>query len=681
MLRLRKILLCKYMYYIIFLLAILYTFIFINSERKSIIDINTHEFYGVITKIIKKDNSLRLYLKNKETIIANYYIKDKKVNLHLGDSIKVEGDFKIPNRNTTKYLFNYREYLKRQGIYYSMKVNSYKILKKNYNIFYLLKERLIKRFSNNPYLYTFILGDKSYLNDKVKRSYQENGISHLFAISGMHITLLVQLIDKLLGRFIKNKKKVFIITIFILLLYWLFVGNTTSMFRGILFYILFTINKEYYFYVGGEELCILILSISLFVNPYNCFDVGFLYSYVISYFLLLLGDMIQDKNYFKSLLKASLLSFLVGLPISLYSFQQINIGSIFYNLFFVPFVSVIIFPFSLVVLLFPFLNNIFLVLISVLENVSLLLNKIYFGKIVFMRLPFIVYIIYFVLLLLFGISKKKVFLCLFFFCLLIHFLIPYFDQSDYIEMIDVGQGDSFLIHSNGKSMLIDTGGIMSYDGKSKTSVFYQTTYPLLKSLGIRKLDYLVLTHGDYDHLGDSLNLLDKIKVDKVFVNEGKFNYLERAVIKRHGNVEVCREGTYFELGDFKMYSINHDLGDENSSSIVLYVEYSKYKMLFMGDANFNSEEYILNNYDLVDVDILKLGHHGSKYSSSEGFLDEVNPKIALVSAGKNNKFKHPNRETLLRLKKYYTKIYRTDRDGSVTLRFNNSNLKIEKYIS
>ena len=287
------------------------------------------------------------------------------------------------------------------------------------------------------------------------------------------------------------------------------------------------------------------LGISLLVNPNFIYEVSFQYSFVISYSLIVLQDFINSRNnYFIKLFKTSLISFIVSLPITLYNFNSINLLSIIYNLFYVPLISIIVFPLSLLSFIFPKLITILNIFISILEYTTTILNKINLFKFIFKSLPIVYYFIYYFFIILFfkGIitNRKKITIFLFI-ELLIHFLIPYFDKSDYLLMIDVGQGDSILIHSNNKNILIDTGGIRSYTGYNNYSVVKNSTIPLLKKKGIKRIDYLILTHGDYDHLGDAINLIDNFKVKKILINSNRINKLEEKIIKRFNNIEIAKQ--------------------------------------------------------------------------------------------------------------------------------------------
>ena len=512
MLKLRKILLLDYLYLSITLIVLLMTILRLSIPLKSDYNEKSTSFIGTVTKIIIKNEKVTVYVKNRETVIATYY--DSKCNLKLGDKVKVLGNFKTPSTNTTEYLFDYRNYLKVRRIFYLIEVDSIKVIKSNRNIYYYLKQKIIDRLDYNPYLFTFILGDKSYLESNVKRSYQSNGISHLFSISGMHTALLIAIINKLLKRFKLNEKNLFLSTTFILIIYLFLVGLSPSILRAVLFYIIFSLNTINYFYIKPTNLFFIVLNVSLLVNPYYIYDIGYLYSYSISFSLIKMLNNIQSNNYFKTLFKTSILSLLISLPITLYNFYEINILSIIYNLIFIPLVSLVIFPLSIIVVIIKPLLPIYNYLVNILELLSLTLSKISIGKLVFKRLPIYIYIIYFILLMVYLYKPKKLIIGVFFILLSIHYFIPCFD-SNYLEVIDVGQGDSSLIHYNRKNILIDTGGIISYYGNTDGLVFNNTLNPLFKSSGIKKINYLILTHGDYDHMGEAINIVENFKVDKV----------------------------------------------------------------------------------------------------------------------------------------------------------------------
>ena len=245
-------------------------------------------------------------------------------------------------------------------------------------------------------------------------------------------------------------------------------------------------------------------------------------------------------------------------------------------------------------------------------------------------------------------------------------------------MIDVGQGDSILLHSNNESVLIDTGGQLSYSKEETSKIVATTTIPLLKSLGIRKLKYLILTHGDYDHMGETINLVNNFKVEKVIFNCGEFNELEKDLIKVLNKKKIKYYSCIKELNidDNKLYFLNNkEYGNENDNSSVIYTELNGYKFMFMGDAGITTEKEVLNKYNLTDIDVLKVGHHGSRTSSSKEFINEIKPKYSVISVGNNNRYGHPNKEVLDNLSE--SKIYRTDEDGSIMFKIKNNKLKIK----
>ena len=347
--------------------------------------------------------------------------------------------------------------------------------------------------------------------------------------------------------------------------------------------------------------------------------------------------------------------------------------SILYNLFYVPFVNNILFPLAILVLFFPFLDPVLMFFISVLEKSSLFIADINVGKFIFPKLPLIVYIIYILLLFIIYKStiKRKLTILIFSLLLIFHYNFYIFYPHDYIYMLDIGQGDCILVHSKNHNILIDTGGKMQYRKEKwktrQTSNMATTTIiPYLKSRGIRSLEKLILTHGDYDHLGETKNLLTNFKVKNVYINEGNINYYERDLVKYY-NAKVLKQDMTFTVGNFKFISLNSNLKNENDSSIVLYASNQNYKFIFMGDASIKSEKYILENYNLGQIDILKVGHHGSSTSTSEEFLKTIKPRLALISAGIDNKFNHPHQKVINLLNKYHVTTYVTNKVGSIEL--------------
>jgi len=179
-------------------------------------------------------------------------------------------------------------------------------------------------------------------------------------------------------------------------------------------------------------------------------------------------------------------------------------------------------------------------------------------------------------------------------------------------------------------------------------------------------------------MGEAINLVENFKVEKVIFNCGEFNELEQDLIKVLDKKKIPYYSCIKELNinDKKLYFLNHkDYGNENDNSNVIYTELNNYKFLFMGDTGVEVEEDLIEKYNLQDIDVLKVGHHGSKTSSSKNFIDEINPKYSIVSVGKNNRYGHPNKEVLNNLED--STVYRTDQDGSIMFKIKNNKLEIK----
>ena len=651
-----------------------------NLNPRSKYSLDEKNVVGVIDKYKFNGNKLEMEVKGKERIICNLYfntIEEKEEymkKIKLGQTVYLEGVMKEPSQNTNKYLFNYKKYLLSKKIYYTFTIKKIDI-NENISMQYKIKNSLIDRIEklNSPYLYAFILGDTSFIESSIKSTYQSNGISHLLAISGMHITLLFSTIYRLLEKIKRTKFN--ILFVFILLFFYLFLVNFTpsSIRAGLMFIVLLLFKK-----MKSYKVLIFIFVLLISINPYYVYNIGFLLSFIVSFYILLFNDLIKG-NYFQKLLMTSLISFIASMPVIIYNYNSINLLSVFLNLIFVPFVTYLVFPLSFVSLLFGF-SRMYIFFTGIMENLSLFFDKLSISIILG---DIGAFIIIYVVIGIFVLYKMKMgkygYLLIYFVALFIHFNIHTMNPT--ITMFDVGQGDSILVEfpNNKGNILIDTGG--SYTEKWKKtnySLAQNITISYLKKKGIKKLDYLILTHGDYDHMGEAINLVNNFKVEKVIFNCGNFNTLEMELIKLLKIKKIKYYSCIKELNidNNKLYFLQtKEYDNENDNSNIIYTELDGYKFMFMGDAGVEKERDILEKYNLSNIDVLKVGHHGSGTSSSKEFIKEIKPKYGVISVGKNNRYGHPNKEVLDTLND--SKIYRTDQDGSIMFKIKKDKLQIE----
>ena len=698
MIRLKRILQHRYFFGVLafcFILYSLFVYYFINFN--SYYNGFEKSLQGTVNSYNINGDKLTIYLKAKEIVIVNYYFKslNEKTyfedNLKLGDLISVAGELEEPERNRVFNVFDYKKYLYNKHIFYLMNANNISIMEKNSGLLFYFKNLVMDRINSisksKGYIMTFILGDKSFIDNEVKESYQDNGISHLFAVSGMHISLFAGIMLFFLKRVSYNNYFNYGMVCLFLLFYLFLAGFPASLLRASVMFILFSINKVFNLKISNLNILFMVIITILFIDPFYLFDIGFQFSYLISGTLIMMRWKIGViKSKLKRSFYVSVVCFLVSFPICIYNFYGTNFMSVLFNLFYIPFVSIIVFPLSLITFVFPFLDSVLYYSIFVMERISLFISSINFGYIIFPKVNFGVYFIYYIVIFL---SFWKIeFVLLFLVMLLIHKGYIYFNSNLYVYYLDVGQGDSALIRlpNNSGNILIDTGGKFSYEmekwreKRSKYSIVKSSTIPFLKSFGIKKLDYLILSHGDYDHMGEAINLIDNFNVEKVIFNCGEFNDLEKELIKVLDKKKIRYYLCIKELNidNNKLYFLQtKEYDNENDNSNVIYTKLDGYKFMFMGDAGIDKEKDILDKYNLSNVDVLKVGHHGSKTSSSKSFINEINPKNSIISVGKNNRYGHPNKEVLNNLKG--SKIYRTDLDGSIMFKIKKNKLRIETY--
>lgn len=668
--RLRHILQSKHLIKIITIIIFIITLLYTNYYPfKSKYTKDDKEFIGIVTKYEVKEDKITIEIKAKEKLLITYKYQDKEFNnLSYGDKIKVKGTLITPSKNTNQNTFNYQKYLYYKKIYYLVEATSINKIANNHNYLYTIKNTLyqkINKLKSSNYIKTLLFCDNT-LSKEIKESYRINGISHLFSVSGMHINFFVSIIYLYLNKITYNKRIKYLITNIFIITY-LILFPSSSLLRSAVMSILYSINYLLKLKIKKIDILLLTLGVSLLINPFIIYDLGYIYSYTITFFLVLSSSTLKKKNKINKIIYISLLSFLVSIPITIYNSYEINIISILLNIILVPIISIIILPLTILTYIFPILDSILYLFTNTLETISLFISKINTTKIIFPKPSLLIIVLYYIIFLLSYQNKKYFYLNII--LLIIIYISPYLNSNFEVVMFEVGEADCHLIKYpyNKNTILIDTG---KNEYKIKNEVI-----PYLKSIGIKKIDYLIITHGDEDHIGGSITLINNFQVKNVILNKGTFTDIEKELIKNLNKKKIPYQINInkINLSNHTIYLLNNTkYNNENDNSIITYFTYQKYKFLYMGDASINTEDNLLENYNLNNISILKVGHHGSNTSSSKDFISQINPSISLISVGENNIYHHPNKEVINNLSK--SRIYRTDINNMVKLTINSKGI-------
>ncbi len=639
------------------------------------------EITGIVYQIADDDDQMVLYVRGLERVRVTLY---KKIEIKLGDCVTFTGKMKLPTGTPVFHLFQYDLYLRSKHIQWLFYADQGTIVSRNQNIFYEIKQGVIdhlKRYESEAYLKAFLLGDTSMFTDSDKQEFRALGISHLFAVSGMHVTLFTSLLMWLLRKWCSPPIMKTIVAV--ILGYYLFLtGFTPSVIRAVVMTIVLLWNQR----ISALSLLLFLGSVLLLYQPYYVYHPGFVFSFTVSFYLLLFRDWINASHcYFAQLIKTSVIAFLASLPLTLYFFCEINLCSVINNLIYVPYVSYLLFPMALLSSICPCLDSVLQVMISIFEFL-LRITTAFKWFLIFPHIPITYYFLYSVMIILAVrkmIKRDYNFFLFLIIMLTLHYMLPYTRYSAKLTMLDVGQGDCLLItlkHNQG-AILIDTGGIVSYGQQEKLFLAQTRIIPYLKSQGIRKLTALILTHGDYDHAGEAIALMKSFPVDQVILNAGDNNHLEQKLIsfletKRIFYQQVSRQNIRLAGQLFQFLNLKNQT-NENRDSLICYTKIENRNIIFMGDATKEEEKYVIDTYNLPKMDIIKVGHHGSSTSSSQQLVSQLQPEVALISVGDHNRYGHPSQDILKRYQKLQTKIYRTDQVGSVQITLRS--LKIRTY--
>lgn len=535
---------------------------------------------------------------------------------------------------------------------------------------YLYMDKLLD-YTGFDYKYdllTLSIGNKSYIESDFFDSLQKLGIYHLYVISGTHVAFISAFLYFAFRKMKFTLRTVKILLIISLLLFLLVNIFSPSVFRAVFMAVLLIAAS---FFNKKPYLSIISLSaiVQILINPYIIFHAGFQLSYITTYFILLCRPFIQGQKAFVQLLQITLISEVSTLLIILIQFNEMSISGIVMNLIFVPLFSFIIFPMVILfqaVLVLPkielidyFYHYIFTFMQEAIDYLANIIKHRFAIK----NLPESIYIIIALMTFLIAASVCRLDYIKVTAYSLIFIITVYssniIDSEDFtFTMIDVGQGDAFLIedHKNDKTVMIDTGGAFTFDDR-ESMLAEKTVLPYLKERGIDNIDLLVLSHMDIDHVGEAKDIISEKNVRNLMVNmdDPKFNDWSESIIENDfsGNVLSAADIQNINIGNIVIENldVNNFNGqkDSNESSIVLKVTLGHYKFLMTGDMSEAMEQYMVQKENDIKVDVLKLAHHGSDTSTGHAVVESAGPSYALISAGAENQYGHPHQEVLSRI--------------------------------
>ena len=668
-----------------------------------------------IGKVIAIDNNSKY--KNTKLII---YTK-KKENYKFGDILKIEGTFNYADISRNYKGFNYRKSLWQNSIYGILKAE---------NIFKISEEKDIECKLNNlklnleknielsmseekcsSFLKGIILGDTSGISEEMKSNFRDASLSHILAISGMHITYIILLIDKVLN-FINSRKLKKIISIIIIYLFVVMIGKTLSSLRALLMFCMIVLAE--FFYRKSDVFvnwCVSLIII-LIINPMYIENLGVWLSFggTLGIIKIYSKNTIKIKNKILDYVYQNfILSICVQIcifPVIIYNFNTISltffISNIAVSFLIAPimFIGFVISFFGKYVIIGKVFSIIEIILIKIIFVSTNFVSNISLSKIYVKTPNIIVLILYYISLYLYVNNrdfifqllkkyKKKIISSILIICILSN-LIKITKNNFEIYFIDVGQGDCTLIKTEtNKTVLIDGG---EGNGDKYDQGEY-TVLPYLLDRGITSLDYIMISHFDSDHCGGLFYIIENLKVKNIIIGLQSEKYphyinLLNLIKNKKINLIIVENGQKIKIDRTSYIDIlwpdRNNLVQENSinnNSIVAKFYYKNKTILFTGDIEKIAEEKMINLHgNNLKSDILKSPHHGSNSSSIKEFINLVDPQIVLIGVGKDNSYGHPSLLVLERYLSNNIRIYRTDLNGEIVIKIKDKNILVDEKI-
>lgn len=673
---------------------------------------------GVITSVTEKENSLELSMKDcrfwkkKDSCSIEkilIYLKKEVIQeeLHIGNQVQVSGGIQLFQKPTNLGQFNEYDYYK--GKNYDCKMYADSIQIANYKQS-KLKEYLRKLKVNWQKIYqqqlpksqagvieAMVLGEKTNLDSEIKELYQKNGIGHIMAISGLHISFWGMGIYRLLKRLGLGEKFSVFFSIIVIYLYGMMTGFSVSAVRAVIMMILALIAHI----VGRTYDMLSAMSfsgiITLLCNPMQVRNCGFLLSYGaiigVGVCYPILKEIFNSKSKLIDCILVTISIQIVLLPVTAWFFYEIPLYGSFLNLLVLPAMSLLLTISILGVFctyLYPpigtFVFGTVYIILKYYEVLCKNVIRLPFSSLVTGKPSVIQIILYSVLvvfaLYLFTNRKGVKWVFLFLMAFLMLFPVPVYQFE--ATILDVGQGDSIFFQTGRLSYLIDGG---SSDVKN---VGTYRILPFLKAKGIQTLDVMIVSHTDKDHINGLLEILEQTKKKQFRVrclmlpkieNPDRPYYKMEQLAKQSGiKIYYLEKGIKWKKEKLQVVCLHPNpdfsMQDKNECSMILSIQYGEARFLFTGDVEEEGEKEILPYLEYHDV--LKVAHHGSKSSSTEEFLEKVNPKVGLISCGLHNSYGHPHKEVIDRMRKRKIKIYNTSINGAISLKSNGKTMRITK---
>ena len=616
-------------------------FVFFCFYRVNRIDESLNNQYVDSSYEIIEIKQTYIIIKDENKYIV--YLDDTTI-YEVGNIISIKGKIILLEKDLELDVFEFKEYLNNKRIHYQIQPYKINVIDKKVKLSHKIINVVTSKLSKESFKMTKMLlfNDKN-IDQETYNNLKDISAIHLFVVSGFHISFLCSIIYKVF----KNKEKVSLVISFVVTLFYVFLLDfAISALRAFLMTFLYKLFKTHINKLDSLSISGIII---LLIEPLHVFNYSFIMSFLMAFVITLSSKTLFRYNKVMQAILLSLICFVVMIPIQLQLNYELNFISLISNIL-LSYVVMVIFVLCILGMFVSFVypnafGFIYKGFNQFVEQISTLDTSIVFGA---MNKHMI--IIYYLLVLLFlyffekKSFKKVIFSC---FSLLVILLglynRQYFLPYQKVTFLNVYQGDCCLIQDSftGKVMLIDTGGLINYDIASKKIV------PYLKYHGIRKIDLIVITHDDYDQNGALESLCKQIEVQEI---------IDDCSIKQ------------IELGKLKFTNLNtyyKEFVDKNDKSIVLYGNLCGFDFLFTGDISSRIEEKIVKDNPYLNVDVLKVAHHGSNTSTCEEFISVIKPEYSIISVGKNNYYGHPTETVLDILINNGSLIYRTDTNGSI----------------